>query len=142
MKHNSFLPLAPAALALALLTGCGPKQPDSTGANTPGTDPVKSAIDAAKPAAEQAIKTATDAASAAVADATAKANSLIEQAKSLVAQSKFTEALNTLQQLGSLKLTPEQEKLVAGLKEQIQKALASKPATDAAAEAAGSRLKK
>lgn len=141
---KSLLTAAPVILGLALLSGCGQKQPEAQPEPSakPAADALQSVVDAAKPAAEQALKAATNAVNTAVADASAKAGQLIEQARSLVAQNKFTEALNSLQQLGGLKLTPEQEKLVASLKEQIQKALASKPAAETATEAAGSLLKK
>jgi hypothetical protein len=133
----------PLSMALALAAGCEKKPSAETpaaGGGTPAPDAGKM-MDAAKPAVDQAAKEVKDAASTATADATAKANAVIEQAKSLVGQNKYTDALTTLQQLASMKLTPEQEQLVAGLKEQIQKAMASKAATDAAG-AAGDLLPK
>jgi len=99
----------------------------------------------AKPVAEEAVKeakaAATTAANAAVADVTARANGLIEQAKTLISETKYSDALNVIQQLSSMKLTPEQEKIVASLKEQIQKAMAALPTGDGAS-AVGNLLKK
>jgi colicin import membrane protein len=82
---------------------------------------------------------ATKAEAAKVAEA-AKAQGLIDKAKSLVAEGKFSDASSVLQQLTGLSLTDEQKKLVDGLKEQIQKALAAKAAADAAG-AAGNLLR-
>ena len=65
---------------------------------------------------------------------------MIDKAKNLVADGKFSDATTVLQQLTGLSLTVEQQKLVDGLKDQIQKALAAKAAADAAG-AAGNLLK-
>jgi hypothetical protein len=144
MKPKFLILTVTLGASLACLTGCGPKQPEQPPEQQPPatTNAVTGAVEALKPAAEQAAKAVTDTANTAVADATAKANALIEQAKTLIGQTKYTEALNTLQQLGNVKLTPEQEKLVASLKEQIQKAMAAGSATTKdAANAAGNLLK-
>jgi colicin import membrane protein len=84
--------------------------------------------DAAK---AEAAKTAND----------AKVQGLIDKAKILVAESKFTDASSVLQELSGKSLSAEQTKLVDGLKEQIQKALTAKAAENAAS-AAGNLLNK
>ena len=66
---------------------------------------------------------------------------LIDKAKSLIAENKFSDASGVLQQLSGQSLNGEQKTLVESLKEQIQKALAAK-ATENAAGAAGNLLKK
>jgi hypothetical protein len=71
----------------------------------------------------------------------AKTQGLIDKAKSLIAESKFSDASSVLQQLTGQTLSGDQAKLVDALKEQIQKALAAK-ATDNAAGAAGNLFKK
>ena len=68
----------------------------------------------------------------------AKTQGLIERAKGLIADGKFSDASIVLQQLTGQTLSGDQTKLVESLKEQIQKALAAK----AAGGAAGDLLKK
>lgn len=72
---------------------------------------------------------------------TAKTQGLIDKAKSLIAESKFSDASSVLQQLTGLSLTSDQQKLVDALKAQIQKALAAK-ATESAVGSVGDLLKK
>jgi hypothetical protein len=143
-------------VALAFIAGCDqksqePQSPPPEPAKPAASD-VSKAVEAAMPAVEataaqvttaakQATAEATATAKTTVADVTTKANALIEQAKTLMGESKYDDALNTLQQLANFKLTPEQDKLVAGLKEQIQKAMAAKATADGAS-AVGNLLKK
>ena len=90
----------------------------------------------------QEVKTA-DAAKAEAekaADAS-KTQGLIDKAKGLVAENKFTDASSVLQELSGKSLSAEQTKLVDSLKEQIQKALTAKTA-DNAASAVGNLLNK
>ena len=47
---------------------------------------------------------------------------------SLISQNQFSEALTSVNQLSSFKLSPDQQQLVEKLKEQIQKALAGQGA--------------
>ncbi len=123
------------------LTGCS-KQSESKPAADQGQPSAEStaagvqksvttAAEQAKDAAKQTIADAQKQATDAGAAAQAKAQGIIDQAKTLVGQAKYPEAMSLLQQkLAGLQLTAEQQKLVDGLKEQIQKALASAPAPD------------
>ena len=69
------------------------------------------------------------------------AQGLIDKAKNLIAENKFSDASGVLQQLTGMSLSADQTKLVDSLKEQIQKALTAK-ATENAAGSVGNLLKK
>lgn len=60
-----------------------------------------------------------------------KSQGLIETAQKLVGENKYTEALQVINDLASLRLTPAQQKLVDNLKEQIKKAMAAKAGSEA-----------
>lgn len=159
MKTYKLLFTIGTAAALTFITGCDNKPntntntPDAPKADAkPAATAVSDAVEAAKPAVDKAVTDAKAAAttavadtkaaaSAATADVTAKFNSVVDQAKSLLGQNKYTEALNSLQSLSGLKLTPEQEKIVTDLKAQIQKLMAAKATTDGA-NAVGNLLQK
>jgi len=103
---------------------------------------------AAEPAAEQIQKQAESAAPAtenAAAATASQAQALIEKVQGYIADSKYSDAANLLKELSSMKLTPEQQKLVNDLTAQVQKAMAGAAASDAtqkASDAVGGMLGK
>lgn len=171
MKHKTLLLTLAAALALGLAScskneSVTPTADDANKAAAAAKTEAAKAADAAKAEAAktaeaakaEAAKTAeaakaeaaktTEAAQAEAAKAVAakaadnaKTQGLIDKAKSLVAEGKFSDASSVLQQLAGQSLSSDQTKLVDGLKEQIQKALAAKAAENAAG-AVGNLLKK
>ena len=124
---------ATAGAALFLAVGCSKQEPPA-GETAKPTSPAASEAPtpAAATAAQQAVTAATNQAGAAVADSMSQAQSLIDKAKGLVADEKYKDALKVVQQLSSLRLTPDQRTLVDGLKAQIQTALAKSTTSDAA----------
>jgi len=156
MKFKQLCITLAAALALGL-AGCSKNEPVTPTANAADKAVESAKADAAKAADSAKAETAkvTDAARAEAAKAEAarvadptkvepakavnngKAQELIDKAKDLVAENRFSDASSVLQQLAGQSLSGEQTKLVATLKEQTNKALAVK-----AAGAGGDLLKK
>ena len=148
MKTQKLLITLAAAAALSFITGCQdnsnkPSDAPATKTNAAASVATEAAkvIEAAAPAAQKAIADTKAAATTAANDTVAKANTIIDQAKALVSDKKYSEALNSLQSLSGFKLTTEQDKIVAGLKDQIQKAMAAVTGSDSAT-AVGNMLKK
>jgi outer membrane PBP1 activator LpoA protein len=110
--------------AVTLAAGCSKQE------EAPST-PKEVTAPAVAPKPAEAQKAVQDAA----ASASTQASGLIDQAKSLIADQKYTEAMDVLKRLSSMKLTPEQQQLVDDLKAQAQKALAGAAASDASKKA-------
>ena len=137
------------AVCLLLASGCGSKEEATSPAAGEATKASEAAAADAQKLATSAQRTASEAAAAlkdqaTAGDSTAKAQGLIDTAKRLTTENKWSEALKTLNELANVKLTPEQQKLVDSLKAQAQKqieAMATKKATDEAGKAVGGLLK-
>lgn len=93
------------------------------------------------PKPPEAVKSVTDDAAATSAATQQKLTELAADVKQLVAEGKTTEAMQKVEStLAGLKLTPEQQKVIDGFKQQVQDALAKKTA-DSATKAATDLLK-
>ena len=132
------------AVALTLwATGCKEETKTATeqtkDAAASVSDTVAKTVETAKDAGAKVVADVTDKAKELAAPASAKAQELIDSAKNLVGEGKFQEALTKLKDIGSEKLSADQQAVVDGLKAQIEKALGAgtKAATDAANAAAG-----
>lgn len=147
MKTN-IISLVMAACALVLaVSGCGKKDeaaaPSTPPAPASASETVKKALTNAQSQTEVLKQKVDEVKTNAQAQATAlqsQAQGLLDQAKTLVAQKKWSEALALLNQLGGQSLTSEQKTLVQTLKDQAQKAIeaATKAkVTEEAAKAVG-----
>jgi uncharacterized lipoprotein YehR (DUF1307 family) len=67
----------------------------------------------------------------------AQAQSLIEKAKSYIADKKYEDALASLKQLSNMQLTPEQQKTVDGLKTQLQPLMSNTTVSNAVSKLGG-----
>lgn len=125
-------------LAAFITAGCGGSRDETTATESETlrddanatADQLETAIETTKPAVEQAVSDASETAQKAVSEASTKAQELIDKARALVNQENFSEAMNILNQLANVELTPEQQRLVDDLKATVQKALESKAAAE------------
>jgi hypothetical protein len=127
------------AVCAGLLAGCGKQE---TQPPTPTAPPVaetpKAAAEMQKTA--EAIPPAAQQAASSIAEG---AQGMIDKAKALIADSKYSEAMDLLKRLSSMQLTPEQRKLVDDLMAQVEQAMpgaAAAEATQKARNAVGGML--
>ncbi len=121
-----------AGCLLAATSGCGQKEPTpppATGARQPPASAPTTSAPAPAPgtpapevkAVTETVVKAVDAAETAAAQASAQAQTLIDQAKALLSEKKYQDAVGAAQQLVGLKLSPDQQTLAAGLKTELAK---------------------
>jgi hypothetical protein len=113
-------------------------------AATAATKQVDEATSAAKTALAPADKAAADA-QAQGASITSKVQQTIDNVRKMLAEKNWTDALKQLNELAGMKLTPEQQSMVDGLKQQAQQLAQSATAAQAgeqANKAIGNLLKK
>jgi trans-2-enoyl-CoA reductase len=70
-----------------------------------------------------------------------EAQDLIDRIKTLIAEKKYQGAMAAVNEAARLRLTPDQQKLVDELKQQVEKAMTGQAASEGA-KAAGDLLKK
>ena len=149
MKTTKKSPVIVSVCAAALLlSACGKKDATAPVATSDSQKSAASVVDDVKKQADSvaasAKATAADAVKEVEAAKESAANSVqaaIDKAKNLIAETKYEDASRLLQQLAAQTLTPDQQKLVDGLRAQIQKALSAKATSDVTG-AAGNLLKK
>jgi vacuolar-type H+-ATPase subunit H len=139
MKIKTLVPAITLGAVLVWAAGCGkkeeptppPKAQETQKPTGAAVGEAQKAAETAKTTAETAVESAKATAAGAAEAAKAKAQEIIDKAKSLVGENKYQDALNALQGLAGMSLTDEQQKIVDGLKKQIQDALAKKAAGEA-----------
>lgn len=152
------------ALALGFNVSCSKEDAPAPAASQPVNTATPPVVDASKEAADkataariegekaaQALKDQAEAAKKAAADKQAemlanvsKIQDLIDTARKLSSENKWSEAMKIINDLAAQKLTPEQQTIVDGLKQQAQKQIqqaAAKKATSEAEKAIGGLLK-
>lgn len=127
-----------ACAILAAVSGCKKEEPVASPADTQ----TKQTADVVAGGVTQAVQTAAtenkpaEAVTPTDADV-AQTQGLIDRAKGYVAEQKYQDALSSLSQLASSKLTADQQKTVDSLKAQIQSALAKAAGSDPASALGG-----
>ena len=138
MKTNSIISGVAACLLAVSLTACDKAKTSMDDAAGKAKDVAGSAVDATKDAAGKAVDTMKDAAGSAMTNAMAAVSSPftdgIAAAKKAMDDKNYQGALDELNKLSSMQLTPDQQSIVDGLKAEATKMLsgAAAGAADAA----------
>ena len=113
-----------AGFVAATVSGCGRNEEPTPPVQTPAAKPEPAPTPTPSKAVSEvkmALESAPKAVEAVVDQAATQAQGLIDQTKALLSEKKYQDALGAVQKLASLKLSPEQQTLVAGLKTELGK---------------------
>jgi cytochrome bd-type quinol oxidase subunit 1 len=139
MKSAKIAALLALASAFGLMIGCGQKE--QTLSEPPAkVEKAAEGVPAEMPKAAEAPAPAVAVTPEVTPAATAnidQAQSQIDKVKSLLADKKYTEALTALKELSAMKLTPDQQTMVDGLKAQVEKAMQADATSDATKSVGG-----
>jgi glycerol-3-phosphate O-acyltransferase len=139
MKSAKITTLLALASAFSLIIGCGQKE--QTVPEPPAkVEKAAEAVPVEMPKAAEAPAPAVAATPEVTPAATAtidQAQSQIDKVKSLLADKKYAEALTALKELAAMKLTPDQQMMVDGLKAQVEKAMQAEATSDATKSVGG-----
>jgi len=124
MKVGRIIGVLSLVVAFAFIAGCSKQEQPATSTAPAATATEKPAAEADKPAIQAAPAIAPAAATDTETAASSQAQGLIDKAKSLVDSNQYADASKILQELSSMKLTAEQQKIVDDLKALVQKKLA------------------
>jgi colicin import membrane protein len=130
-------PMLHCAVALAMavsITACDKAKDAASNASDSAKNAVASAADAAKDAASKAMDAAQDA----IVKAGGPVGEAVAAAKKACDEKNYQGALDELKKLSTVQLSPDQQKVVEGMKDSIQKMMSAGAAkvTDAAQGAA------
>jgi hypothetical protein len=126
MNTSRILSVLTMATAVAIVSGCSKQeQPAASTTSTPASAPATAAAPAVPAApATPAATPAPPSPTASEPAATSQAQGLLDKAKSLVDGGQYADASKLLQELSTMQLTPDQQKMLDDLKAAVQKNLA------------------
>jgi hypothetical protein len=111
--------LACAGFLTAAICGCGKKE-EAPPPTPPPPSPAPAAAPSSPAAEVKAVaETAAKTVESAATEAATQAQALIDRTKALLGEKQYQDALASVGQLASSKLTPEQQTLVSGLKTEL-----------------------
>ena len=118
--------------SLALLPGCDKSTETKVDKAPKPPEAAQPAVEKNAPAVTNTPAAAATATAEVHAAANAQADSIIDQAKALISQSKYSDAFSALQKLSGMTLSDSQTALVNSMKEAIKKGMATQATTNAA----------
>lgn len=149
MKNAKITTLLALASMFSLIIGCGQKEQtapeppvkaeraaEAAPAEMPKAAEAPAPVVAAAPEVTPTVAATPEVTPAATANID-QAQSQIDKVKSLLADKKYAEALTALKELSAMKLTPDQQTMVDGLKAQVERAMQAEATSDATKSVGG-----